>query len=92
MRRVGATWDALCDGTIALFLRKQETIALVAVGVAILGAILITTHRLEDRIDRAQTEIHAEIRADRQLFTREILRLTSEHARFAGIVDGSATP
>ena len=31
---------------------KQETIAIVAVGVAILGAILITTHRPEDRIDR----------------------------------------
>ena len=28
----------------------------------------------------------------RGLLTREILRLTSEHARLAGIVDGSATP
>lgn len=64
---------------------KQETIAIVAVGVSILGTMLYTTGRLESRIDRVQTEM----RADRELFTREILRLTSEQSRLAGIVEGA---
>ena len=36
---------------------KQETIAIVAVGLTILGTILFTTSRLEDRIDRVQANI-----------------------------------
>ena len=64
---------------------KQETIAIVAVGLTILGTMLFTTSRLEARIDRVQ----AEMRADRELFTREILRLTSEQSRLAGIVEGT---
>ena len=103
---------------------KQETIAIVAVGLTILGTMLFTTTRLEARIDRVQVEaradrealsrkidrVQAEIRAearadreafsqkfdrvqaqaqaDREAFTREILRLTSDHARLAGIVEG----
>ena len=63
---------------------KQETIAIVAVGLTMLGTMLYTTHRLEARIDRVQ----AEMRADREVFTREILRLTSEQSRLAGIVEG----
>ena len=63
---------------------KQETIAIVAVGLTILGTMLYTTSRLEVRIDRVQ----AEMRADRELFTREILRLTAEQSRLAGIVEG----
>ena len=63
---------------------KQETIAIVAVGVTMLGTMLYTTSRLETRIDRVQ----AEMRADRELFTREILRLTAEQSRLAGIVEG----
>ena len=64
---------------------KQETIAIVAVGVTILGTMLFTTSRLEARIDC----VVAEARADRELFTREILRLTSEQSRLAGVVEGA---
>ena len=81
---------------------KQETIAIVAVGLTILGTILLTTSRLEARIERVETrmgrvearmqrvqaEIRAEARADREAFSREILRLTSEQSRLAGIVEG----
>ena len=63
---------------------KQETIAIVAVGLTILGTMLYTTGRLEARIDRAV----ADARADRELFTREILRLTAEQSRLAGVVEG----
>ena len=68
---------------------KQETIAIVAVGVTILGTMLYTTSRLETRMDRAVAEIRTEARADRELFTREILRLTSGQSRLAGIVEGA---
>ena len=74
---------------------KQETIAIVAVGMTIFGTILLTTSRLEARIDRVQAEIRAEARADREAvardreaFSREILRLTSEQSRLAGVVEG----
>jgi hypothetical protein len=66
---------------------KQETIAIVAVGLTMLGTMLYTTNRLETRIDRVQTEM----RADRELFTREILRLTSGQSRVSGIVEGVRT-
>ena len=90
---------------------KQETIAIVAVGLTILGTILFTTSRLEARIDRVQAETRADIgrvqtetradidrvqaetraeaRADRETFSREILRLTAEQSRLAGIVEGA---
>ena len=64
---------------------KQETIAIVAVGLTILGRILFTTSRLEARIDHLQ----AETRADRETFVREILRLTAAQSRLAGIVEGA---
>ena len=64
---------------------KQETIAIVAVGLTILGTILFTTSRLEARIDHLQ----AETRADREIFVREILRLTAAQSRLAGIVEGA---
>lgn len=78
---------------------KQETLAIVAVGLTILGTVLLTTSRLEARIDRiqaetradiarVQVEIRAEARADREVFSREILRLTSEQSRLTGIVEG----
>ena len=66
---------------------KQETIAIVAVGLTILGTMLYTTSRLEARIDR----VVAEARADRELFTREILRLTAKQSHVAGIVEGVRT-
>ena len=70
---------------------KQETIAIVAVGLTMLGTILYTTSRLEARIERVEVRIdrvQAEMRADREVFTREILRLTAEQSRLAGIVEG----
>ena len=57
---------------------KQETIALVAVGLTLLGTILLTTSRLEARIDRVQAsidrglaEVRAEARADREASARD---------------------
>lgn len=77
---------------------KQETIAIAAVGLTILGTILFTTGRLEARIDRVQANIdrvqaetRAEARSDREAFSREILRLTAEQSRLAGIVEGART-
>ncbi len=84
---------------------KQETIAIVAVGLTILGTLLFTTTRLEARIDRIQDEARAdreafaqegarfrsEARADREAFSREILRLTAGHARLEGVVEGPRT-
>lgn len=81
---------------------KQETLAIVAVGLTILGTVLLTTSRLEARIDRIQAETRADIarvqveirteaRADREAFSREILRLTSEQSRLTGIVEGFRT-
>ena len=85
---------------------KQETIAIVAVGLTLLGTILVTTSRLEarleariehveTRIEGVQAEIRAEARADREAaardreaFSREILRLTSEQSLLAGLVEG----
>ena len=77
---------------------KQETIAIAAVGLTIIGTILFTTGRLEARIDRVQANIdrvqaetRAEARSDREAFSREILRLTAEQSRLAGIVEGART-
>lgn len=66
---------------------KQETIAIVAVGLTMLGTMLFTTSRIDARIDR----VLAEMRADREVFTREILRLTAEQSHVAGIVEGART-
>ena len=68
---------------------RQETIAIVAVGLTILGTNLFTTSRLEARIDRVQAETRVEARADREIFAREILRLTAEQSRLAGVVEGA---
>ena len=63
-----------------------------------LGTMLFTTNRLEARIDRVQinidriqAEIRAEARADRAVFSREILRLTAGQSRLAGVVEGART-
>ena len=79
---------------------SQETIAIVTVGVALAGLILITTGDLrnEAREDRSawQTEsrqLRDEARADREAFQRqseafqrEILRLTQAQAELGAIV------
>ena len=51
---------------------RQETIAIVAVGLTILGTNLFTTSRLEARIDRVQAETRVEARADREIFARNL--------------------
>ena len=60
---------------------KQETIAIVAVGLTILGTILLTTSRLEARlervevrIERVQAETRAEARADREALLEALAR------------------
>ena len=53
---------------------KQETIAIVAVGLTILGTMLFTTTRLEARIDRVQVEA----RADWEALSRRIDRVQAE--------------
>ena len=75
----------------ARFGLKQETTTIVAVGVTMLGTMLFTTSRLEARIDRVQAEIRAEAHADRDVFSREILRLTAGQSRLAGLVEGART-
>ena len=53
--------------------------------------MLFTASRLEARIDRVQAETRAEARTDREVFFREILRLTAEQSRLADIVEGART-
>ena len=53
---------------------KQETIAIVAVGLTMLGTMLFTTTRLEARIDRVQVEA----RADWEALSRKIDRVQTE--------------
>jgi len=76
---------------------SQETIAIVTVGVALAGLILITTGDLrnEAREDRSEWEAQSrqlrdEARSDREAFQREILRLTQGQTERAAIV--AATP
>ena len=84
------TWKHAMTSRVAGTGLKQET-AIVAVGLTMLGTMLYTTSRLEARIDRVQAEMRTEARADREIFTREILRLTAEQSRLAGIVEGVRT-
>ena len=86
------TGEHTMTSAAANFGLKQETIAIVAVGLTILGTMLYTTSRLEARIERVEVRIdrvQAEMRADREVFTREILRLTAEQSRLAGVVEGA---
>ena len=61
-----------------MFKLSQETIAILTIGLTILGTILYTTGRIEDRIDRIQSEARAErealrseARADREALRSE---------------------
>ena len=86
------TGEHTMTSAAANFGLKQETIAIVAVGLTMLGTMLYTTSRLEARIERVEVRIdrvQAEMRADREVFTREILRLTAEQSRLAGVVEGA---
>lgn len=77
----------------------QETITIVTVGLTLLGTILYTSGQLTERVDTLQAEIRAnreyfteQLNADRETFTREILRLTAGQARLAAIVEPIDTP
>ena len=71
----GSRKDAMTSHVAAKVGLKQETIAIVAVGVTMLGTMLFTTSRLEARIDRVQAETRAEARADREAFKARIDRV-----------------
>lgn len=73
---------------------SQETIAIVASAIVLFGTAVYSIHHTDDRIDRLRDEMRAErksvdaaARADRELFTREILRLTQQQARLSGTLD-----
>ena len=54
-----------------MFKLSQETIAIVTVGLTILGTIPYSTGRLEDRIRADMQAIRAEARADREAWQAE---------------------
>ena len=81
---------------------RQETIAIIGVGVAlaVLGLSVAAGLRDEIRAVRAEVEavrvearadreaIRAEARADREEFQRQILRLTERQGELTGLVEG----
>ena len=76
---------------------KQETIAIIAVGLTILGTMLGATLRLEGRIEsiearieHVQSETRAEARADREAFSMQITRLIEQQGALSGLVEGLA--
>ena len=88
------------------FSLSQETIAIVTVGVALAGLILMKTGemRAEARADRARTdaamnEMRAEGRADRaegraarEAFERKFIQLVEQQGTLNGLVDGLRNP
>ena len=75
---------------------SQETIAIVTSAIVLFGTAVYSIHHTDDRIDRLRDEMRAEresvdaaARADRDLFTREILRLTQQQARLSAVLDSS---
>ena len=74
---------------------KQETIAIIAVGLTILGTMLGATLRLEGRIEsiearieHVQSETRAGTRADREAFSMQITRLIEQQGALSGLVEG----
>ena len=66
------------------FALSQETIAIVTVGVALAGLILMNHGQI-----RAETEaMRAEARADRQAFADRIIRLVGQQGTLNGLVEG----
>ena len=84
------------------FSLSQETIAIVTVGVALAGLILMNhgeiraereAMRAEARADRAESRaereaMRAEGRADRQAFADKIIRLVEQQGTLNGLVEG----
>ena len=63
---------------------SQETIAIVTVGVALAGLILMNHGQI-----RAEREaMRAEARADRQAFADKIIRLVEQQGTLNGLVEG----
>ena len=66
------------------FSLSQETIAIVTVGAALAGLILMNHGQI-----RAEREaMRAEARADRQAFANQITRLVEQQGTLNGLVDG----
>lgn len=66
------------------FTLSQETIAIVTVGSALAGLILMNHGQI-----RAEREaMRAEARADRQAFAKQITRLVEQQGTLNGLVDG----
>ena len=61
-----------------MFKLSQETIAIVTVGLTILGTILYSTGRLEDRIRADIQTVRAEARADREAWQTEGVQLRDD--------------
>ena len=75
-----------------MFKLSQETIAILTIGLTILGTILYTTGRIEDRIDRIQSEARADreaLRSEAQA-DREALRSEAQADREALRSEASA--
>ena len=75
---------------------SQETIAIVTSAIVLFGTAVYSIHHTDDRIVRLRDEMRAEresvdaaARADREVFIREILRLTRQQARLSAAVDAS---
>ena len=81
------------------FSLSQEMIAIVTIGVAIAGLILLESGemRAEARADRARTdaemrEMRAEWRASREAFEARIIQLVEQQGTLNGLVDGLRNP
>ena len=79
----------------ARFSLSQETIAILAVGVALASIIFVNQGdmRAEARADRARTDaalnaMRAEGRADREALGRHITRLVEQQGTLSGLVEG----
>ena len=74
---------------------SQETIAILAVGVAVVAVVLTTAGDLRDGMRAIQAEsraeretIREEARASRERFERELLRITERYGLMNGLVEG----
>ncbi len=79
---------------------RQETIAIVAVGLAVFGSMLYTTDQVAGRIDSVESRMDAllaEMRADRSTFQsatddfrNEMMRLTERQSCLEGFQEAQA--
>ena len=77
------------------FSLSQETIAVLTIGIAVVGINL--AHMGEIRADRARLEasmhqMRAEGRADREAFEKKITRIVEQQGTLNGLVEGLRNP